>query len=194
WRALEHLWGTARTAVLARAVPALWGGPAGRLHFAAFDRTLGQQPGHNVHDPGGYLERLAGEADPGERLKALSVVATGLVEIGARLVSEDHCLGIKGINQPRRDPRFLPSFIVRFVHESADVAMGMNKRKRPTRQNSNRHRIRCPGLGQADQAIMSGMMRLASCCISSFKVSLRFFILASSSWSQLPVWPSISIS
>ena len=36
---------------------------------------------------------------------------------------------------------------------------------------------------------MSGMMRSASCWISSFSASLRFFIRASSSWSQLPAEP-----
>ena len=41
---------------------------------------------------------------------------------------------------------------------------------------------------------MSGMMRSASCWISSLSTSFRFFIRASSSWSQLPDWRNSSIS
>ena len=55
-----------------------------------------------MHDPGRDLERLAGEPDADERLERAAVVAAGIVEIGSRLVGEQHRLRIEAVDQPAR--------------------------------------------------------------------------------------------
>ena len=79
------------------------------------DRPLGQQPGDDVHDPGCHLERLAGEADPRERLERHSLLATAIVEIGPRLIGQQHRLGVKRVDKTRRNPH-LRFGLFRFVH------------------------------------------------------------------------------
>ncbi len=90
WHLLDHL-GVAGRGV---AQPALGAAALDLVQFAGLDRALGQQPGDNMHDPRGDLERLASEADPNERLEQQPVALADIVEIGARLVGEEHRLNI----------------------------------------------------------------------------------------------------
>ena len=101
---------------------------AGKL--ARLDRALGQQPGDDVHDPRRDLERLAGEADSDERLQRAAVVAAGIVEIGARLVGEQHRLRVEAVDQARRDPR-LGLRSVRIRPSAQSVPFFMTRLKTP---------------------------------------------------------------
>ena len=70
-----------------------------RLHLARVDRPLGEQPGDDVHQPRRHLERFARKADADQRIERLTLAAPGGVEIGARLVGEQHRLGIERVDQ-----------------------------------------------------------------------------------------------
>jgi hypothetical protein len=72
--------------------------------FARFDCPLRQQPGDDVHDPRGYLQRLAGKSDSGKRFEHRALIPAGIVEVRTRFVGEEHRLGIKRVDQARRDP------------------------------------------------------------------------------------------
>jgi len=85
-----------------------------------------------VHDAGRDLERLAGEADAGEGLERRALVAPGIVEIGPRLVSEQHCFGIERIDQARSDPHLRPRAL-RIVHHNHSATVH-RFRKRPARR------------------------------------------------------------
>ena len=67
--------------------------------LARLDRPLGQQPGHDMHDPRRHLQQFAGETDADERLQRAAVVAASIVEIGACLVGEQHRLRVKAVDQ-----------------------------------------------------------------------------------------------
>src|SRR5689334_9663670 len=68
-------------AVLRVAKPTLRAPALRPIDLTGLDRSLGQKPGDDVHDPRRDLQRLAGEADACERLKRGSVVAPDIVEI-----------------------------------------------------------------------------------------------------------------
>ena len=92
------------------------------IQFPGLDRALGQQPRDDVHDAGRHLERFAGEPDPGEELEPQPLALSDIVEIGARLVGEQHRFGVQGIHQARCDPRFGAIGVKRVVHRSLFVA------------------------------------------------------------------------
>ena len=71
----------------------------GAADLARLDRALGEQPGDDMHQPGRNLQRFAGKADPQQRIERLALLAAMAIEIGARLVGEQHCLGIERIDQ-----------------------------------------------------------------------------------------------
>ena len=157
-----------------------------RRDLARFDRALGQQPGDDVHDPRRDLQRFAGEADAGERLERPALVAAGVVEIGPRLVGEQHRLGVKRVDQPRRDPR-LRLRHVRFVHhrhrchcssplKTLEIAGRLRRSARSVPDRDS---------GRHAQAMMSGMLRSTIRWIWSLSLSLRLFSRASSSWSPV---------
>ena len=113
------------------AEPALRTASLARRDLARLDGTLGEQPGDDVHDPGRHLERFAGEVHANERVERASLLASGIVEIGARLVGEKHRFGVKGIDQPRSDPHFRFGRFVRVVHDH-ERATFLHRRKRET--------------------------------------------------------------
>ena len=162
-----------RIAVLRMAEPPL--GPAAFAvrDFARFDRALGQQPGDDVHDPGRHLQQFAGEADPRERLERRALVAPGVVEIGPRLVGQQHRLGVKRVDQARRDPRLRaragpirPSALKIAIVRAAD---GNARASAGSAADAPRD---CPSSGQAAQAMMSGMFESTICWIWSLSMQL----------------------
>src|SRR5690348_987932 len=97
--------------------------------LARFDRALRQQPGDNMHDARGDLEGFARESDSSEWLERRAVLTPGVVEIRAGFVGQQHRLGVKRVDQARRDPH-LRAGEVRFVH-SIESATVHRTRKRP---------------------------------------------------------------
>ena len=65
--------------------------------LAALDRALGQQPSNDVHDPGRDLEAFAGKANPDEGIEGRPFDPARFVEIGPRLVGQDHGLSVKAL-------------------------------------------------------------------------------------------------
>ena len=104
-------------------------------------------------------------------------IPAGLVEIGARLVGQEHRLGVKRVDQPRRDPRFHAPFFVRSVHLAADVAMGPEGEETPDRQIGNiGHRCPASDSRSGDDVGNDAVGELLDFVLQG---SLRFFIRAS---------------
>src|SRR3546814_4944043 len=78
-----------------------------RRQFARRHGALGEQPRDDVHQPRRHLERFARKRDPRERIERLAIAAAAFVEIGARLVGEQHRLDIKRVDQFAMDSRIV---------------------------------------------------------------------------------------
>ena len=149
-------------ALLSVAEAALRPAPLAARDLAGFDRPLGQQPGDDVHDARRHLQGFAGEADAGERLEHRPLIAPGIVEIRARLVGEQHRLGVERVDESRRDAhlRFGP---VRFVHHPLRLPFFSAQ--------GNVSRIRWPlarralSLSGTGQAMISGVLESMICWI-----------------------------
>src|SRR6185295_6767970 len=129
--------------------------------------------------------------DPSERLERRAIVAADVVEIGPRLVGQQHGLGVQRVDHPRGDAH-LQLRKVRFVHHRltchrwARLKTPESGARAPVAPRSSRR--------GTHQAMMSGILLLVIIWIWSLSRSLRRLRRTSSSWSEQGSAASAAIS